>query len=64
MMPEDKKTVALLVAAIIFCASGVVALADEAANTVLQSAATNYTGWPDLPDGVEEKARITVRRGQ
>ena len=42
----------------------IVALADEAANTVLQSAATNYTGWPDLPDGVEEKARITVRRGQ
>ena len=42
----------------------IVALADEAANTVLQSAATNYTGWLDLPDGVEEKARITVRRGQ
>jgi hypothetical protein len=42
----------------------IVALADEAANTVLQSAATNYTGWPDIPDGVEEKARITVRRGQ
>jgi hypothetical protein len=42
----------------------IVALADEAANTELQSAATNYTGWPDLPDGVEEKAHITVRRGQ
>jgi len=42
----------------------IVALADEAANTVLQSAATNYTGWPDLSDRVEEKARITVRRGQ
>jgi hypothetical protein len=41
-----------------------VALADEAANTVLQSAATNYTGWPDLPERVEEKVRITVRRGQ
>ena len=42
----------------------IVALADEAANTVLRSAAKDYTGWPDPPDRVEEKARITVRRGQ
>jgi hypothetical protein len=41
----------------------IVALADEAANAVLQSAATEYTGWPDLPERVEEKARIAVRRG-
>ncbi len=39
------------------------ALADEAANTALQSAAANHSGWADLPGGVEEKTRITVTRG-
>jgi hypothetical protein len=41
----------------------IVTLADEAANTKLQSDAANHIGWPDLPDGVAERARITVRRG-
>jgi uncharacterized protein YgiM (DUF1202 family) len=41
----------------------IVALADEAANAVLQSAAISSQGWTDLPGGVEEMTRVTVRRG-
>ena len=41
----------------------IVALADEDANTKLQSDAANHIGWSDLPGGVEEMTRITVRRG-
>ena len=41
----------------------IVALADATANAKLQSAAANHEGWSVLPDGIEEKDSITVKRG-